>query len=600
MNGFATTRHQLRTAVRDEFETLVSDLLAGLLPRFVRSRRLGQLDCLGIDARQYDGDTDVTTLAVQCKGFELPFGADQLAQCEAEIEKYLRVGPNVPRYWMILNRRISAENRERLTGKAQTLVKHGKVSEARVFDEKQFTRHLRELACAAIAGWAVQRRAALKAEFVERLQVVAYTGPVPFRMNGPGSDPPQLITAAARRYFDEIHDEHYGRNRSPPRFLLSASFGFGKTSTLHEIAERWAEAGGNTIYIPAALLPGRAFGSSATLTEALLQEILPPDHEIIPQSLYLLRESFRRDMASSKDWLLLIDAIDECRNWEEHAALASLWGSIRDLGLPAVVSVREELFALRRSEFLNGDGTRFGEAFFQVLTLEDWPAPLIATFLQQYAADRSEPPHPEFSRLQVAVDSSDYETLYGDIPRRPLFLGMLAEDGWQGLQPERHLHRLYEQYFRRKLHADRYSAGAGGRPVRDGTIAAELGFEETVERMLLAMQAVAAHMATAGTAGTTLISEPDLKARIAEVMGTFGKTEEVALNSLLEPAGRDPDTRRRLFRFAHQSFQEWFTARWLVATATPEARNVEAHASAATIAFAIRMREDLIGAGDFA
>ena len=60
------------------------------------------------------------------------------------------------------------------------------------------------------------------------------------------------------------------------------------------------------------------------------------------------------------------------------------------------------------------------------------------------------------------------------------------------------------------------------------------------------------------------MTEDEVIGVIEEVTGEGPIVEELLLNSLLQPAGRDPLSRKRLFKFAHQSFFDWFIARAIV------------------------------------
>ena len=595
MPGFADLRHLIRSTTHDALEGLVVDLLTGLIPRVARSRRLGALDCLGIDVSQYDESTDAITMAIQCKGFELAISEQQVEACVEEIQKFKRVGPPVASYWLIVNKRMGQPDRATVEPHLDDLVASGKATEAKLLDLNAFVDQLRILARDRLADWATESRARLLAEFVERLEVVRYIADVPFEHRGVAREwPADWTNKAVRQYLAAIHFEHVGKDRSPPRFLFTASFGFGKTSALHAIAEDWIASAGHVIYVPAALLSDNAFVNGAGLTESLLEQIMPSGWEAPQHVLFTLRETLRKELARSRDWLLLIDGLDECAHWADPQRMSALWGGVVDLGLPLVASIRDELLQLRRQEFEAGDGRSFGRPFFELVALGDWPDPLIDEFLRRYEAAQSSPPPAAFERFRQLVQSGGYVSVYGDIPRRPLFLGMLAHDAWRDAEPERELHRLYGKYLRRKLYLDRHSAGAAA-VVRAGELANRLGREEEGERLILAMQDVASEIAAAGLRDeAAVITEDRLREILRMVSAEVARIEEIALNSLLLPAGRGPVSRQRMFRFAHQSFQDWFVARRLAMMGTPF--DAEIHNDAVR-GFVARMSADLATGG---
>lgn len=587
-------RHRILASDRDEFQLLVHELLKALLPGLAQSWRLGERDREGVDIYTFEESTIAIEWSLQCKGFEKQFGDDQVDQCTAEISKYLNVGPKVERYLLVVNRPVlDGAKRTAVEAALTELVRTGKAQRADFLDSEGLLTFLGELAEQRVAEWSEATRERLHADYAERMEKVGYIPQVPFEGRAMTRGPASFILDNIRADLARTPDDRTGKYRQPPRYLLLGSFGFGKTTTLHAIAQDWARGGGHAIYVPAALLPPKAFVHSAGLAEALLRIIAPPDFDAIDEIVRLLRETLRRSLAKSKDWLLLIDGIDEAENWGSHAGLAALWNSIREMALPLVSSVRSELYYLRRDEFDLGDGARPGDRFFYPLTLLDWDARLILEFLDAFAIRQSDTPDPEFARFRALVAADHYEAVYGDIPRRPLFLGMLAEDAWRGAQPERELHRLYGRYLRRKLHHDRFSASATGKVVRSGAVSERLGFAEGVERMLLAMEDIASGMFTQDSEqplSAHTVSEEAMRAAVNARAAVDPMAEEIALNSLLIPAGRDPANRARLFRFAHQSFQDWLTARRLV---QQDHDLYDNRINGATRAFMERMAADL-------
>ncbi len=61
-----------------------------------------------------------------------------------------------------------------------------------------------------------------------------------------------------------------------------------------------------------------------------------------------------------------------------------------------------------------------------------------------------------------------------------------------------------------------------------------------------------------------LIKQKDLDRAVRIALGDVPMVEDILLNSLIQPAGRDSNDRQRYFRFAHQSFFDWFLARAIV------------------------------------
>ena len=583
--GFTRLRSEVRDRTHDSFVDLLHELFAELVPGFTAARRLGELDRKKVDLFVLDDTSGGIELAVQAKGFEKPFGVSQMQQCLKEIAAYASSGEPAAHYVLAVNKRIPSTSRIELDLELAKLVAVGKVKRAELLDETRLLARLKELALNQLERWSKDSLAQFRAELEQRLAVVAYIREVPF---GPHAkvDPAEEIVRALSAFREAFPTGAFGRDVSPPRFLVTSSFGFGKTSTLQAIGADWANAGGRPIYAPAALLSDEAFHNGAGLANAILDIIKPEGVELSDVGYFLLRETLRTEVATAPGWILLLDGIDESPNWHHHRKLGKLWMSSADMALPLVASVRDEVYESRVQEFQDGGGKALNLDFFKRVELQEWPDPLVLRFLNAFAANRRDSVGPVFGRLRTLVEQGGYQEVYGDIPKRPLFLGMLAIDAWNGREPDAELHLLYNGYVRQKLAHDRYSAA--GVVVRDGQAQARLGEAEYVERMLLAMQDLAGAIviAGAGDADTAVADETCLMASVLNRLGEAPRFEELLLNSLLAPAGRDPATRQRLVRFAHQSFFDWFSARWSLSQ--PDGSPMTA-LSPAAMAFAEKM-----------
>src|SRR5262249_44599566 len=155
--------------------------------------------------------------------------------------------------------------------------------------------------------------------------------------------PVGFVLSFVREFLDGLSEHQTGKYRSAPKFLVTSGFGFGKTSTLHALAREWIKSNGHVVYAPAALLQVVSFASASGLVNALLNFLIPEDSNISPLAHHVIRDAFRQTMARSKDWLVLIDGLDESPFAFNANSLAALWGSMRDLGTPIVLSARDEL-----------------------------------------------------------------------------------------------------------------------------------------------------------------------------------------------------------------------------------------------------------------
>lgn len=534
-----------------------------------QSKKLGILDQSGIDAFVIKSDGDAPQLVVQCKGFEVfEYGRSQHTQCLAEIKKFALSGPITPEYWLVINRPIiDRAMRDEILAGLNGLVVDGRALKVELLDGAHMHARLEELAKAQLMRWGDAKRSELFAYYAERLEFVDYIPDVPF--NRSHAKPAEYIDRALSDFIKSLPAHKTGKYRRAPAFIVTSSFGFGKTSTLHAVAKNWVETSRFVIYAPAALLDGSAFHTTAGLAEAILEFLIPDDAEITDLVHDFLRDVLRATLGISKNWLLLIDGLDESPWAFDSNSIASFWLSLVNLGVPTVISARDELVENRKAEFFPDKKFKVAPTLRRV-SLDDWSDSLILQFVKLFARRRGGKEPEGFQRFRKLIEDGEYNSVYGDIPKRPLFLGMLAEDAWSDHEPERQVHRLYGKYFRLKLGYDRTSLAAAGISKRPSKIVEALGLEEATERILHTMQDAAVSMhdraeeefASLGSRYLDdIISETNLRTIADRNRLPVAQVEDVLLHSLLQPAGRDPATRERQARFAHRSFRDWFLAR---------------------------------------
>jgi hypothetical protein len=554
-----------------DFQAYFASLLGELVDGSSETKRLGSLDKMGVDTFILDDDQESISTVIQCKGFELfEYGADQHRQCRTEIAKFMAKGPKAARYWLVLNRPVKDRTlRAQLASDLSELIRSGKVVEAELLDRPLLMKRLEELAMVRLSSWAETRRAELFQFYKERMEIVRHIDRVPF--NGGSRDPAAFLMERMSTFFRGIAESQTGKYRHAPKFLVTSEFGFGKTTTLQTLAQSWIDAERNLIYAPAALMGSQAFTNASGLADSLLQFILPDDSDLSDVALLMFRNVLRDLLTRSKDWLLVIDGLDENSFAFQPNSLARLWGCIADLGVPAVLSARDELVDVRPSDFRPNDRLKTGPEFERI-ALDDWDDALILQFVDMFIAERSGDIPAGYGTFRELVASGQYSEVYGDIPKRPLFLGMLVEDAWSGKEPARFLHRLYGTYFRNKFDIDRTSPAARGMQGRPSEIVDRLGNDEAKEMLIRIMQEAADQMLeVSGSEGARsaihrdTITEAALRNLSARLGMPFIQVEDVAMHSLLQPSNPDRNTRERLLRFAHRSFQDWFLARHFAA-----------------------------------
>lgn len=570
ISNYKYIKQAIREHSRDDFARLVADLFTPFLPSLFSTHRLGELDGLGSDLIDFS-DSGEVLLTIQCKGFEKPnFGDAQLGQCLAEIEKYAAKGLPTRRYWLALNRAVvTSADRKAIETALAALVSSAKAGEAKLLDFNWLVRELEQTALTCLHRWAHDHQVRSAADHRANLAVVDYIAGVPFRTSDTdGSDPSSYFASRVLAERDNRPTTQFGKDRKPPRLMLKGSFGFGKTSCLLATTSHLAEKQIYPIYVRAADLKEAAFVSGHGLLVAILETFIPEDANLSKLAFSLAVDTLREELKSSDRWALLIDAIDESAYSSQSSRLSALWGGVIDAGLPVLVSVRSELADQRQSEFGINPKT-LAHDLFEAISLEPWTDPLIGSFLTSFASRQQGDASDEFVEFRSLVASGKYESVYGDIPRRPLFLGMLAADAWHGRASPQQLSDLYEHYFARKFERDRYESGHQ-RPF--GLLDRE-GMDEALRLIFLAMESAAAALnekaigvlvggsndvTNVGSLTRGELNSALQKSGLGDVV-----TTELSAHSVIVPGGRDRSTGEPLFRFAHASFEDYFLARWL-------------------------------------
>ncbi|WP_371171490.1 hypothetical protein [Aliiroseovarius sp. 2305UL8-7] len=197
--------------------------------------------------READQSVEV---AIQCKGYERPFQTDQVPALLDEIKKFARKGPDVEEYWLTINRPITErDDRDQVETALANLKHSGKCQKARLLDLDQLTQFLLEQAKERIIGWVNAFRDRSIAAFRESMGIVDFISDAPFEgKKWSGTDPTMHVLESLREFQAAVDPSNTGPYRISPRLLLTASFGFGKTSTLQEIAKGWMEGGGVALH----------------------------------------------------------------------------------------------------------------------------------------------------------------------------------------------------------------------------------------------------------------------------------------------------------------------------------------------------------------
>ncbi|MEV7046163.1 AAA family ATPase [Amycolatopsis sp. NPDC051061] len=212
--------------------------------------------------------------------------------------------------------------------------------------------------------------------------------------------------------------------------LVVGEFGFGKTTVM----VRAARVPGRRVI----LLPAARLGTHVTSLHDILSAILTEFEEHLNGYEESLRELWRKIAPRILDVMLtesdegvrlVVDGLDEAPMTQRRSGLLELLRSLRKLGVPILVSARSEFWNARLGEVGMAMSERGENPIRQYITtteMRPWTADCMIHLIDRSL--RADGPDDHLAELRVLVEEERFEELYGDIPRRPLFLGMLIED----------------------------------------------------------------------------------------------------------------------------------------------------------------------------
>ncbi len=267
--------------------------------------------------------------------------------------------------------------------------------------------------------------------------------------------------------------------------------------------------------------------------------------------------------------ILIIDGLDESAFLSRSGGMQTLFNILQPVRVPVVLSMRTEFWSERVAEFATvvgktGPPDARRNRRIRLVELLPWRDEEITRLLERHrdaAADGQE--RARLGELVAAVSSGEFERLFGDIPRRPLFLKLIVDSvaarglPAQGVSKAGLLRDWAQLKILRDVVAPRRMGGGRAAIVGDA--------ESSATRLEIAWEAMleAAGAMTEVRQGAVelLASCPWEEVRAATPrLATIVDPTGLFLHSLVLPlAGSGAPGARRL-RFAHRSFQEFFLA----------------------------------------
>ncbi len=357
--------------------------------------------------------------------------------------------------------------------------------------------------------------------------------------------------------------------------LVTGEFGLGKTTAM---ARAVALETRPIVYAAGARITKGTSGKKDFLQqcfdlEQLFSDFPAEDHETLELLSRAVIEYLLQDAESQT--LMIIDGLDESAFLARRGGMQQLFNILQEIRSPIVLTLRTELWEQGIEGFAASLGQPAGHGErrnrkIRRIDLLSWGDDRIRMLIRRHREAASDPTvQARLEELAGLLDQGDLSSLYGDIPRRPLFLRLLLDTVMEEGVPASGTGRarLLHDWVLRKLYRDiqaPVAAGGSGRlPIlsegESEARAVDIAWEAMLEAAAAMTELVEGGLELAADCSLDAIRQSSTElARIEEPLGIF-------LNSLLLSAGPVPRGLPLRIRFAHRAFHEFFLA-WFALT----------------------------------
>ncbi len=353
--------------------------------------------------------------------------------------------------------------------------------------------------------------------------------------------------------------------------VLIGEFGFGKTTAALRAVGAHAS---QILYVPAARI------SEATMSaKDVLQQCVDTDELLadIPEESRVALEPVVRPVLEyilkreDTNLALILDGLDESEFLASRGRMQWFFNTLYAVRVPIILIARTEIWNSRLSDF----ATSFGQVAvrgelrntrLRLIELLPWTDTEIGEMIERYRDHAEDDQQREYlADLFELVAEGRYESLYGDIPRRPLFLRFIVESVSQKGVHEVGRARLFEEWVSMKISRDLMNPIAHGGQGRVPIVVGSEGLDATIDLSWFAMELAAAYMTKIVAGGLELSASCNLEDVLASHprLGSIHDAAGLVLNSLLIPVSSRGRDRQLSIRFAHRAFQEVFLARFI-------------------------------------
>jgi hypothetical protein len=448
------TKSEMRNAEGRDFERKVLPFLRVIWADTIQSQPLRTHDQSGVDILRWKNRKDKSIpLAVQCKGFHVgdsEVGKDQVRQCEESIDTFIKKGFKADVYILIHNREPNSVFQKQVETKLNELKILGRVKEAYVWDYLMLIKKASDAVRARCRKFLSLNEMKAQHLLLDK-PICAPLEQVPLEIFEMVSNRNQKLSETFISETIADPAQELLKTHISSRSLVLAKAGYGKTTS----ALRTFQFSDKKIfYLSAASLP-RDGNNKDSLFKAWLtfdemyEQVSDEDFPILellisPALDYLLKDA-------KQPIILILDALDESIYFSRPHGLQDLFNHITDVKVPVILLAREEYWVTKQEQF----ATSFGQQAVKqdknvktkakVIKLKDWGKEQIKAFAERYQAEFKGAELANLNDFINLVKNDVYKQIYGDIPKRPLFLNYILESvAFEGIKSKSKAKLFYD------------------------------------------------------------------------------------------------------------------------------------------------------------
>lgn len=552
------------------FERKVMPLLRIIWPELIGTPARRSFDRKGIDYLIWE-DVATLPLVVQCKGFQVQeheLGMNQVKQCLDSIDSFKRSNCTAEVYLLIHNR--SSQNellRNSVAVALKELVTEKRAVRALLWDRKLFLREVFNAMLTRIEGFLFAKNSKFSHDFFDTFSYEPIRE-IPLQVSILQTDQYRMVAATAPLKGLKDPSTEIFKFESCNISLLVGEAGYGKTTA---VLRSFENAEGKVFYLAAASIRADRMGSKQLLAACVnLEELLVnvdeadiPIHHAVARPIieYLLKNS-------NVPVVLILDGLDESIYFTIRGGIQTLFNQLRDVRVPVVLTARSEFWASRLSDFQMSFGDIARNAIpirrncvklIELLPWTDHEIQELAARFRETLADQAG--KDRISDFISSVRNGKYQEMYGDIPRRPLFLRFILETVAVREVRKTGIAELFYDWARMKILRDIYEPMRWGSVGREPILSGNESADETLLLSFTAMMKAAVRMTDARDGEVLLLPHcviDDIVLGDERFKGISNPTG-LFLNTLLVPLPQAAHKPLKV-RFGHRAYQEFFLA----------------------------------------